>query len=95
MRLRSPSAGCRAFELFDDHMGMTFPVILMYPSGSAGRPETLGPYTLSLAMNAPIAAGGFPLINRNFSWDRRFASGLPHLGYWMNIHSAGVHTVRR
>ncbi len=56
------SAGCRAFELSDEKMSVTFPTLVMYPSNSPERPERLGPYTLSVAMDAPIAAGPFPLV---------------------------------
>jgi predicted dienelactone hydrolase len=56
------SAGCRAFELFDDQMGVTFPLLIMYPSNSAERLEKLGPYTLGVSMNTPIVAGVFPLV---------------------------------
>lgn len=56
------SAGCRAFDLFDDQMDMTFPMLVMYPSNSPERSETLGPFTQSLSMNGPIVAGTFPLI---------------------------------
>jgi predicted dienelactone hydrolase len=56
------SAGCRAFQLSDEKMSMTFPTLVMYPSNSPEQPEKLGPYTLNVAMDAPIAAGPFPLI---------------------------------
>jgi predicted dienelactone hydrolase len=56
------SAGCRAFELLDEKMSMTFPMLVMYPSNSPEQPETLGPYTLNVAMNGPAASGSFPLI---------------------------------
>jgi predicted dienelactone hydrolase len=49
------NAGFRTFEL-------PFPTLAMYPSSSPERPEKLGPYAMSMAMNARIAAGAFPLI---------------------------------
>ncbi len=49
------NAGFRTFEL-------PFPTLIMYPTDSPERPEKLGPYVLSVAMNAPVAAGVFPLV---------------------------------
>ena len=49
------NAGFRTFEL-------PFPTLVLYPCNSSERLEKLGPYELSVAMNAPIAAGTFPLI---------------------------------
>jgi predicted dienelactone hydrolase len=58
----SGTAGCRTDELFDDEMGMTFPMVVMYPSSAPEGPERLGPYAVSVAMNGPIEAGTFPLV---------------------------------
>ncbi len=49
------TAGFRTFTL-------PFPTLVLYPSDSPERLERLGPYELSVAMNAPITAGAFPLI---------------------------------
>jgi predicted dienelactone hydrolase len=49
------TAGFRTFEL-------PFPTLVLYPSDSPEQPEKLGPYELSVAMNAPIAAGTFPFV---------------------------------
>lgn len=56
------TAGCRAFDLFDEQMDLTFPTLVMYPANSPERSERFGPYTLSVSMNAPVAAGPFPLV---------------------------------
>jgi predicted dienelactone hydrolase len=56
------SAGCRAFELSDDQTGVTFPLLVMYPSNPPERLEKLGPYTLSVAMDGPVVAGVYPLV---------------------------------
>jgi predicted dienelactone hydrolase len=56
----SVSAGCRSFDLCDDATGATFPVLVMYPSNSPARFTHLGPYTLDLANEGPLAPG--PLI---------------------------------
>lgn len=58
----SSSAGCRRVELTDDETSATFPVLIMYPTGSPERPQNLGPYPADLAMNAPVAAGTYPLV---------------------------------
>ena len=49
------TAGFRSFEI-------PFPTLVLYPSQSAERPEKLGPYDLSVAMNAPITDGVFRLV---------------------------------
>lgn len=58
----SRAAGCRTVELFDDEMGMTFPMLVLYPSSSPEKPERLGPYALSVSMNGPLDEGTFPLV---------------------------------
>jgi predicted dienelactone hydrolase len=49
------TAGFRTFEL-------PFPTLVIYPSNSPEQSQKLGPYELSVAMNAPIATGDFPLV---------------------------------
>jgi predicted dienelactone hydrolase len=49
------TAGFRIFEL-------PFPTLVFYPSNSPEQSQKLGPYELSVAMNAPIACGAFPLV---------------------------------
>ena len=49
------NAGFRTFEI-------PFPTLVLYPTSSPERPETLGLYELSVAKNAPIADGQFPLV---------------------------------
>ena len=56
------SAGCRSHKLLDEVTGVTFPLLVLYPSNSPERPEKLGPYVMNLAMNAPIVDGAFPLV---------------------------------
>lgn len=56
------SAGCRAFELFDEATGVKFPLLVLYPSNSAERIEPIGRYALSVSMNGRVAAGEFPLV---------------------------------
>ena len=49
------NAGFATFEI-------PFPTLVVYPTSSPERPEQLGLYELSVAKNAPIAAGQFPLV---------------------------------
>ncbi len=54
--------GCRTLEIADAALGLTFPLLVLYPSNTAGQPENIGPYTLDVALDAPIAPGPFPLV---------------------------------
>jgi predicted dienelactone hydrolase len=56
------TAGCRLVELFDEPMGMSFPMLVMYPSDAPERPERLGPYTANVAVDAPFPRGPLPLV---------------------------------
>lgn len=60
--MENASAGCRAVELFDEEMGMAFPMLVLYPSTSPEKEEPLGPYTLRVAMDGQWAQGAFPLV---------------------------------
>ena len=37
-------------------------MVVLYPATTPGRPETIGLYTLEVALDAPIGAGEFPLV---------------------------------
>jgi predicted dienelactone hydrolase len=56
------TAGCFAFEVLDQQAGDPIPALVIYPANAPERPERLGPYTLSVSMNAELATGPFPLI---------------------------------
>jgi predicted dienelactone hydrolase len=49
-------------EVADPTLGLTFPLLLLYPTSTSGRVEQLGPYELDIAHEAPVAAGIFPLV---------------------------------
>lgn len=49
------NAGFRAVEI-------PFPTLVFYPAESAERTEMRGPYELSVALDAPVAEGVFPLV---------------------------------
>lgn len=56
------TVGCRVAALADDESGATVPLLVMYPSSATERPEQLGPYSVNVALNGPVAAGLFPLV---------------------------------
>ncbi|MDB4949004.1 MAG: putative lipoprotein signal peptide [Gemmatimonadetes bacterium] len=58
----SAGAGCRVAEVLDDGTGATFPMLVMYPSPAPERPERVGPYDMSVAMDGPVEDGSFPLV---------------------------------
>lgn len=55
-------AGYQKVELVDDQMGITFPMIVMYPSCTPERTEKLGPYYIDVSINATPKEGVFPLV---------------------------------
>lgn len=60
--LTTMTAGCQTFELLDEPASRPVRGLVLYPSASPKRDVTLGPYTLSVAMEAPVAAGCWPLV---------------------------------
>lgn len=56
------SAGCRTIALDDAGAEPAFRMVVMYPSPAAERPARLGPYDASLATDAAVAEGTFPLV---------------------------------
>ena len=46
----------------DKAMNLSFPLTVLYPSSTPGRPERLGPYELDVARGAPPKAGAWPLV---------------------------------
>lgn len=65
-------AGCRTFETRDESTGRRFPLLAVYPAEVPEQLVRLGPYELSVAMDAPLAepkanragmgSAGFPLV---------------------------------
>lgn len=49
-------------ELIDDHMGVTFPMAVMYPTCTPGKTENIGPYSINVSINSEPKEGVFPLI---------------------------------
>ena len=54
--------GCRTLEITDAARGLAFPLLVLYPTSTPSQPEPIGPYTLEVALEAPIAPGPFPLV---------------------------------
>lgn len=54
--------GCCKVEAFDKENAITFPMLVMYPTNTASTPVAFGPFSLEVAMNAPVAEGRLPLV---------------------------------
>ena len=54
--------GCRTLGIADAALALTFPLLVFYPTGTPSRPEPIGPYTLDVALDAPIESGPFPVV---------------------------------
>ena len=67
--------GYYALEVTDDALGLTFPLAVLYPSDTPGQAETVGPYRLDVARDAPPKAGTFPLVLLSYGTG---GSGLTH-----------------
>ena len=56
------SVGCRALEVTDGVQGARVPVHVLYPTGAPPRTEAFGPYSLEVAIDAPVAGPHLPLV---------------------------------
>ncbi|MEL6673018.1 MAG: hypothetical protein AAFR61_12530 [Bacteroidota bacterium] len=56
------SVGFRKFDVEDAALALQFPVYAFYPAEAEERAVHMGPFSLELAMQAPLAAGHFPLV---------------------------------
>ncbi|TPG63658.1 alpha/beta hydrolase family protein [Hymenobacter nivis] len=54
--------GYCAVNVEDKSLNLSFPLAVLYPSSTPGRPERLGPYELNVALGAPPKAGAWPLV---------------------------------
>ena len=54
--------GCCKIEVYDQQTGITFPVLVLYPTETASSPVAFGPFALEVSMEAPVAEGRFPLV---------------------------------
>lgn len=55
-------AGYRKVEVFDDQLGVTFPLFVMYPTNTPEKEENIGPYSLDVSKDAQPQKGVFPLV---------------------------------
>lgn len=54
--------GCSKIEVLDETLGLSFPVLLMYPTEVPSQEISLGPFPMNVAMGAAIEAGTFPIV---------------------------------
>jgi predicted dienelactone hydrolase len=55
-------AGSRQIRVEDEAKGLSFPVLVLYPTEVPSAPTMLGPYTFDISPDAPAAEGRFPLV---------------------------------
>ncbi|HEY3570187.1 MAG TPA: alpha/beta fold hydrolase [Thermoanaerobaculia bacterium] len=55
-------AGSRQIQVSDDARGLSFPVLILYPTGTPSAPAPFGPYPFDVSPEAPVAEGRFPLV---------------------------------
>ncbi|MCP1310162.1 alpha/beta hydrolase family protein [Paenibacillus tyrfis] len=61
-RLQQGYAGYHEVKISDASLGITFPMLVMYPAGTPEQADQLGPFPLELARDAEVLAGKFPLV---------------------------------
>ncbi|MFY9826470.1 MAG: alpha/beta fold hydrolase [Thermoanaerobaculia bacterium] len=80
-------AGSRQMQVQDEAQGISFPVLVLYPTAVPSAPTAFGPYTIDASADAPIAEGPFPLVvvshgnSGSHLAYRSFASHLARNGY--------------
>lgn len=55
-------AGSRTLEIRDEDLGISFPVLIHYPSLTPSAPTSFGPYLMDVSTDADLAKGKFPLV---------------------------------
>ena len=56
------TCGCRLLDVQDKTQGAVIPLALLYPAVAPEATAHFGPYSLDVAMDAPPAAGAWPLV---------------------------------
>lgn len=56
------AAGSRTLSIADPSIGVTFPAWVLYPTRAPASPVSFGPYSLDVAVDAPIDDGRFPVV---------------------------------
>ena len=54
--------GSRQLQIHDEAKGISFPALVLYPTGVPSAPRTFGPYTIDVSPDAAVAKGQLPLI---------------------------------
>lgn len=54
--------GCQHIRVWDHQANIGFPVFVMYPAAAAHGVYDVGPFTVTAGLNAPVAAGQFPVV---------------------------------
>jgi predicted dienelactone hydrolase len=54
--------GSRLLEISDESLGISFPVLVHYPTNIPSHDTRFGPYMMDVSVNAEFAPGQFPLI---------------------------------
>ncbi len=54
--------GSTQFQVKDETNGISFPVLVQYPTHQQSSPTNFGPYTMDVCSDAKIVAGRFPLV---------------------------------
>lgn len=62
MEAKQWNAGYAQTQLADTSAGLTFPMLIMYPTEAQEQTERLGPYALELAKGAAPGEGPYPLV---------------------------------
>ncbi|MBX4159963.1 MULTISPECIES: alpha/beta hydrolase family protein [Priestia] len=55
-------AGCQFINIEDQENEHDFPLLIMYPTYQEEKVEKMGPYAISVAQDAPLSNGSFPLV---------------------------------
>ena len=56
------SIGCQHIRIWDHQANIGFPVFVMYPAVEAHGAYDLTPFSVTAGLNAPVAAGQFPVV---------------------------------
>ncbi|MCA0970800.1 alpha/beta fold hydrolase [Halobacillus litoralis] len=54
--------GFRKVEVRDDHLDVTFPMFVFYPTDEPEKEERIGPYPMHVATGADLSNGTYPLV---------------------------------
>ena len=52
-------------QVKDESLGISFPVLVQYPTNEKSTPMAFGPYTMDVRVDAKISDGQFPAATKN------------------------------